>query len=278
MNTLKDYIIYNSETQYDKNTCLYEIYGKTNTGILFERNLENTDEILLHVGDGIKKPQNYLDNESFFFRKSNSESDIFSNYKNYTDFNFESKESISKEYIISIIKRYIYMENPYIGESQPSSDYKEHLGILGNPTLFFGTFLLEDGKKYTITKHYDVVKIFNENEEINSLCNKKEYCSFLLEQDLYSKAINLDNLKRFIFKNTFSKSMINKTKEFISLYKELDEITKIIDIKTSIYKILDKKNNCYLDLTKYCINAFGDVMTINGQVFMNQTDFEVQFK
>ncbi|MDS1006426.1 hypothetical protein [Clostridium sporogenes] len=42
------------------------------------------------------------------------------------------------------------------------------------------------------------------------------------------------------------------------------------------YKIWDKLNGCYLDLTKYCVNGYGDVMTIGGQVFMNQRDFEVK--
>ncbi|WP_032072372.1 hypothetical protein [Clostridium botulinum] len=42
------------------------------------------------------------------------------------------------------------------------------------------------------------------------------------------------------------------------------------------YKIWDKLNGSYLDLTKYCVNGYGDVMTIGGQVFMNQQDFEVK--
>jgi hypothetical protein len=44
------------------------------------------------------------------------------------------------------------------------------------------------------------------------------------------------------------------------------------------YKILDKVNNEYLDLTKYCVNGFGDVMTISGLVMMNQNDFEIQME
>lgn len=42
------------------------------------------------------------------------------------------------------------------------------------------------------------------------------------------------------------------------------------------YKIFDKVNNEYLDLTKYCINGFGDVMTTTGLVIMNQNDFEIE--
>lgn len=39
---------------------------------------------------------------------------------------------------------------------------------------------------------------------------------------------------------------------------------------------MDKVNKEYLDLTKYCVNGFGDVMTIKGMVLQNQGDFEVQ--
>jgi hypothetical protein len=42
------------------------------------------------------------------------------------------------------------------------------------------------------------------------------------------------------------------------------------------YKIFDKINKEYLDLTKYCVNGFGDVMTINGIVPMNQNDFKIE--
>jgi hypothetical protein len=42
------------------------------------------------------------------------------------------------------------------------------------------------------------------------------------------------------------------------------------------YRILDKANNEYLDLTKYCVNGFGDVMTTTGLVMMNQSDFEIE--
>lgn len=42
------------------------------------------------------------------------------------------------------------------------------------------------------------------------------------------------------------------------------------------YKIWDKINEKYLDLTKYCINGFGDVMTTKGIVLQNKGDFEIQ--
>jgi hypothetical protein len=44
------------------------------------------------------------------------------------------------------------------------------------------------------------------------------------------------------------------------------------------YKILDKVNNEYLDLTKYCVNGFGDVMTIKGLVPMNQNDYKIEYE
>jgi hypothetical protein len=42
------------------------------------------------------------------------------------------------------------------------------------------------------------------------------------------------------------------------------------------YKIWDKVNKEYLDLTKYCVNGFGNVITTNGLVMINQNDFEIQ--
>jgi hypothetical protein len=33
-----------------------------------------------------------------------------------------------------------------------------------------------------------------------------------------------------------------------------------------------------LDLAKYCVNGFGDVMTIKGAVLMNQQDFEIEIE
>lgn len=44
------------------------------------------------------------------------------------------------------------------------------------------------------------------------------------------------------------------------------------------YKIFDKVNNEYLDLTKYCVNGYGDVMTTKGLVLMNQEDFRVEIE
>ena len=40
------------------------------------------------------------------------------------------------------------------------------------------------------------------------------------------------------------------------------------------YKIWDKVNKEYLDLTKYCVNGYGHVMTIGGLVLGNQEDFD----
>lgn len=42
------------------------------------------------------------------------------------------------------------------------------------------------------------------------------------------------------------------------------------------YRIFDKANKEYLDLTKYCVNGYGDVMTTNGIVLMNQSDFKIE--
>lgn len=44
------------------------------------------------------------------------------------------------------------------------------------------------------------------------------------------------------------------------------------------YKILDKVNKEYLDLTKYCVNGFGEVMLTNGLVLQNQSDFEIKLE
>lgn len=42
------------------------------------------------------------------------------------------------------------------------------------------------------------------------------------------------------------------------------------------YKIFDINHNEYLDLTKYCVNGYGDVMTTQGLVFFNQLDFRIE--
>jgi hypothetical protein len=44
------------------------------------------------------------------------------------------------------------------------------------------------------------------------------------------------------------------------------------------YKIFDIPNNEYLDLTKYCVNGFGDVMTTKGLVMMNQKDYRLELE
>lgn len=40
------------------------------------------------------------------------------------------------------------------------------------------------------------------------------------------------------------------------------------------YKIYDKINKEFLDLTKYCANGLGDVMTIKGDIIPNN-DFDI---
>lgn len=232
MRKIEDFIVYDSETLYDKNwgydeNYLFEIYGKTESGILFEKDLNNEKQILLHIADGMKKVETYLDERSSFFRKNKEGSKFFANYKDYKDFNFIKKETISKEYIISIVKRFIYMECPTVWQSTCMAGGKK--GVLGNPNWMYGTFLLEDGEEYTIIKKYDTVKIFQGKRDMYAFSREEELCSFILEEELYTKALRLNKLRRFIALNNFGKVDIEIIEEFAKLYKELDEITKFTD-------------------------------------------------
>lgn len=227
---IEDFIAYDSETLYDKNwgynpDCLYEIYGKTQEGILFEKDLNNHNQILLHIGDGIKKAENHLYEGSCFFRKNREGSKFFSNYKDYKDFDFIKKETISEDYIINIVKRFIYMECPTLWESTCMGGGRK--GVLGDTNWMYGTFLFEDGKEYTIIKKLDTVKIFEGNKDMYAFSEEEELCSFILEEELYTKALRLNKLRRFVALNSFGKIDIELMEEFTKLYKELDEVTKL---------------------------------------------------
>lgn len=230
MRKIEDFIVYDSETLYDKNwgydeNYLFQIYGKTESGILFEKDLNNEKQILLHIADGMKKAETYLDERSSFFRKNKEGSRFFANYKDYKDFDFSKKETISKEYIINIVKRFIYMECPTVWQSTCMAGGKE--GVLGNPNWMYGTFLFEDGEEYTIIKKYDTVKIFQGKRDMYAFSREEELCSFILEEELYTKALRLNKLRRFIVLNNFGKVDIEVIEEFTKTYKELDEITKL---------------------------------------------------
>lgn len=230
MRKIEDFIVYDSETLYDKNwgydeTYLFQIYGKTESGILFEKDLNNEKQILLHIADGMKKAETYLDERSSFFRKNKEGSRFFANYKDYKDFDFSKKETISKEYIINIVKRFIYMECPTVWQSTCMAGGKE--GVLGNPNWMYGTFLFEDGEEYTIIKKYDTVKIFQGKRDMYAFSREEELCSFILEEELYTKALRLNKLRRFIALNNFGRVDIEVIEEFAKTYKELDEITKL---------------------------------------------------
>lgn len=233
MSSLQDYIIYNSETQYEKShgyskDYLFEIYGKTEGGTLFERDLVSQDKILLHVGDGIRKAESCLDRDSVFFRKNQEGSKFFANYSDYLDFKFNKQKELSKDYIIQIVKRYVYMESPRVWSSTLMGGGGD--GVLENPNWMHGAFILEDDKEYTIIKKYDTVKIFEGNKNMYAYDDEKEYCSFKLEEDLYKNALRLMKLKRFMALNSFGRIDIDKYKEFISIYEEIDEATTIYSI------------------------------------------------
>jgi hypothetical protein len=61
--------------------------------------------------------------------------------------------------------------------------------------------------------------------------------------------------------------------DIILIYKKYE-----IRVYKMKYKIYDKINKEYLDLRYYVVNGFGDVITIKGDVFMNQNDFEIQIE
>lgn len=228
-NDLDNFILYDSETQYYKNHgydkhYLFEIYGKTSSGILFERDLVNQNQILLHVGDGLKKTQNYIDKDSSFFRKNQKGSSFFSSYKDYKDFVFNKKELISKKYILDVVKRYIYLESPQVWASTLMGGGGK--GVLKNPNWMYGTFLFEDNNEYTIIKKYDTVKIFKGKENMYAFSEKEEYCSFILDEELYKKALKLNKLKRYIALNIFGCLDIDILDEYSNIYKDLDVATK----------------------------------------------------
>lgn len=230
-NQLKDFIIHDSKTQYEKDMgyCedyLFEIYGKTDGGTLFERDLNNKERILLHVGDGIKRSQDYLYDGFVFFRKNREGVKFFDSYSNYKDFKFDNKKDLSKEYIISVIKRYVYLESPAVYSSTCMGGGKE--GVLGNPNWQYGTFILEDLEEYTVIKKYDTVKIFKGVENMYAFLDKECYCYFKLDEKLYENALRLSSLRRYMLTNSFGNVDISKYEEFLNLYKELDSETELI--------------------------------------------------
>lgn len=229
MSKLNRYIIKDNETQYDENygyheSMLYEIYGVKESGILFERDLINTDRILIHISNGIKIIDYGIHETDCFFRKDDT--GFFKSYKNCDDYNY-SKEAkvLSQEEMIEVLKEFIYLHSPNIGSMTMMGWRREDRdnSPIHDPNWCHNFVQLDDKKEYTIIKRRDTVKLFEGNVHMYYFDDHDELAvlRFSLERDLYEKAIRLNSLRRIIATNMFGKVDVSILKEFIELESEI---------------------------------------------------------
>lgn len=229
MRGLDEYIIKDSETQYDKNygyfyDCLYEIYGVKESGVLFERDLIDTDRVLVHISNGVKVIQYGINKEDCFFRKDNN--GFFKSYKNCDDYNYSKEpKMLSKDEMINTLKEFVYLRNPHIG-SMTMMGWGNKDGDnspINDPNWCYNLIQLDDKKEYTIIKRRDTVKLFE--GDVNKFYfddhDELAVLRFTLERDLYEKAIKLNSLRRTIATNMFGKVNASLLKEFIELESEI---------------------------------------------------------
>lgn len=231
MSYLERYIIKDNETQYDKEwgdceDILYEIYGVSETGILFERDINNPNRLLRHYSNGIKVVDYNMYREESFFRKNDKGGRFWASHTDYDDYSYsvEPKE-LSKEEMIKVIKEYVYLHCPNIGNktmmgwgSKDGDDSPIH-----DPNWCHILVQLDDKKDYTIIKRKDTVKLFEGNVNMYHFDDHDELAvvKFTLERELYEKAIKLNSIRRIIATRMFGKVDISKLKEFINLESEI---------------------------------------------------------
>lgn len=231
MSELERYIIKDSETQYDKNwgdciDMLYEIYGISESGILFERDLNNPNRILRHYSNGIKGIDYNMCREEAFFRKDNGKVHFFASHKDYDDYNYSKEpKQLSKEEIIKVLKEYVYLHFPNIGSSTLMGWSRKDgdKSPIHDPNWCHALVQLDDKKDYTIIKREDTVKLFEGDVNMYYFDDHDELAvvKFTLERDLYEKAIKFNSLRRRIAISMFGKVDVSKLKEFIDLETEI---------------------------------------------------------
>lgn len=230
MSELERYAIKDSETQYDLKwgdceEMLYEIYGISQSGILFERDLNNTNRILRHYSNGIK----FIDSmhrEEGFFRKDDGNIRFFASHKDYDDYNYSKEpKQLSNEEMTKVLKEYTYLHSPHIGSSTMMgwSRNDGDKSPIHDPNWCHALVQLDDKKDYTIIKREDTVKLFEGDVSIYYFNDHDELAvvKFTLERELYEKAIKLNSLRRRISTSMFGKVDISKLKEFIDLETEI---------------------------------------------------------
>ncbi|MDF2879992.1 MAG: hypothetical protein K0R54_549 [Clostridiaceae bacterium] len=231
MSVLEGYAIKDSETQYDIKwgdckDMLYEIYGITESGVLFERDLNNPNRILRHYSNGIKGIDYNMSREEVFFRKVDGDIRFFTSHKDYDDYNYsEEPKQLSKEEMIKVLKEYVYLHFPNIGNRTMMGWSREDgdTSPIHDTNWCYVLVQLDDKKDYTIIKRKDTVKLFEGDVNMYYFDNHDELAvvKFTLERELYEKAIKLYSLRRRIARRMFGKINVSTLKEFIDLEAEI---------------------------------------------------------
>ena len=117
---------------------------------------------------------------------------------NLDRFNLTIRE-VSKEEVISKLRRVFYLLQPTLQGSTLAGGGVAHTE--SDPNIYDGYYYLQDGEEYTILKYGKIVEfykgpksytyLFSKEEERNDCLYKEE-----IDFDLYSKSIELQNLKR----------------------------------------------------------------------------------
>lgn len=231
MSNLEDYIIKDNETQYNKRygyykDMLFSIYGIDKLGILFERDLNNTKRILKHYSNGVKGIDYVMTDEDVFFRKNTGKVHFFDSHENYDDYSYSNEaKQLSKDEMIKVLKEYIYLHFPNIG-------YKTMMGWnrkdgdnspIHDPNWYYASIQLDDKNDYTIIKRKDTVKLFKGEVDKFYFDDHDELAvvKFILERELYEKALKLSFLRSKISKMIFGKVDTSQLEEFINLKAEI---------------------------------------------------------
>lgn len=231
MSELTKFIIKDNETQYDASwgdnkECLYEIYGISESGVLFERDLQNPERLLRHCSNGVKSIDYNLNRYESFFRKNNDDSHFFSSYTDYDDYTYsKGPKQLSDNEMVGILKEYVYLYSPNIG-SKTLMGWRRDDGDnspLLDPNWCHALVQLDDKKDYTIIKREDTVKLFEGRVNMYHFDDHDELTvvKFTLERDLYEKALDLSFLRRKIATSMYGKVDISRLKEFIDLHDEI---------------------------------------------------------
>lgn len=231
MSKLERYIVEDSETQYDstysrREDALCEIYGVSNGGIIFERDLSYPNRILRHCSNGLKVVDYELYRDEFFFRKNEEGSSFFASYKDYDDFKYsEGPKELSEEEMIKVLKEYVYLHNPHIG-SKTLMGWRNKDGDnspINDPNWCNNLIQLDDKKDYTIIKRTDTVKLFEGDVSMYYFDDHDDQAivKFKLDRNLYEKAMELLCIKRQIVHRIFGLNNTSLPEKYIQLQSEI---------------------------------------------------------